>query len=76
MESNGRSLAKAISYRLLGSIGTALIFYMLTGKAGLSVGAGGLDIVLKLALYFVHERIWNSIAFGRPKSLTSPEYEI
>ena len=52
---------------------TAFIFYVLTGKLTLSLGAGGLDMVVKLALYFVHERIWNHITFGRPKP---PEYEI
>jgi uncharacterized membrane protein len=73
MDSNSRSLAKAISYRLLGSLATAFIFYILTDKLTLSLGAGGLDMVVKLALYFVHERIWNHIGFGRPKP---PEYEI
>jgi adenylylsulfate kinase len=73
MDSHTRSLAKAISYRLLGSLTTALIFFLLTGKSALSIGAGALDMVLKLALYFVHERVWNHIGFGRAKP---PEYEI
>ena len=53
---------------------TALIFYTLTGKASLSLGAGALDMVLKIGVYFVHERIWNHINFGR--STKAPEYEI
>lgn len=73
MDSHTRSLAKAISYRLLGSLATAFIFFVLTGKIGLSVGAGALDMIVKLALYFIHERIWNHIGFGRAKP---PEYEI
>jgi adenylylsulfate kinase len=73
MDSHTRSLAKAISYRLLGSLATAFIFFALTGKPALSIGAGALDMVVKLALYFVHERIWNHIGFGRAKP---PEYEI
>jgi uncharacterized membrane protein len=73
MDSHTRSLAKAVSYRLLGSLATALIFFLLTGKPALAMGAGGLDMVVKLALYFVHERIWNHIGFGRAKP---PEYEI
>ncbi len=73
MESHARSLAKAISYRILGSMATALIFYVLSGKASLSIGAGALDMVVKIGLYFVHERMWNHIPFGRPKP---PEYEI
>ena len=74
VESNYRSIAKAVSYRILGSTTTALIFYVLTGKASLSIGAGALDMVLKIGAYFIHERIWNHINFGR--STKAPEYEI
>ena len=73
MESNSRSLAKAISYRLLGSTGTALVVLLLSGNLKISLGAGALDMIVKIALYFLHERIWNHITYGRPKR---PEYEI
>lgn len=73
MDTNTRSIAKAVSYRILGSAVTGLIVFALTGKGGLSVGAGALDIVLKIGAYFVHERIWDRIDFGRAKP---PEYEI
>jgi uncharacterized membrane protein len=73
MESSSRSLAKAVSYRILGSTGTALIVLIFSGNLKLSLGAGALDMVLKISLYFVHERIWNYIPYGRPKR---PEYEI
>ena len=53
----------------------ALSFIVLvwTGKPGLSFGVGLLDMLAKIGLYFLHERIWNHISFGRPKP---PEYEI
>lgn len=73
METHSRSIAKAISYRLLGSLSTAAIFYVFTGSPKLSLGAGALDMIVKMFLYFIHERIWNHINFGRPKA---PEYEI
>jgi adenylylsulfate kinase len=73
MESTSRSFAKALSYRILGSATTALVCYLLAGKAGLSMGAGALDMVAKIGLYFLHERVWNYVAFGRDKR---PEYEI
>ena len=73
MESHTRSLAKAVSYRLLGSAATALIVLGFTGKPAISVGVGALDMVVKIGLYFLHERLWNHISFGRPKP---PEYEI
>ncbi len=73
MESKSRSIAKAVSYRLLGSATTALVVYLLSRKLALSADIGVLDLVLKIGLYFLHERIWNHIHFGRPKP---PEYEI
>jgi uncharacterized membrane protein len=73
MESSSRSLAKAVSYRVLGSTGTALVVLLLSGNLKISLGAGALDMLVKIALYFLHERIWNYIPYGRPKR---PEYEI
>ena len=76
VESHYRSIVKAFSYRILGSTTTALIFFALTGKGSLSLGAGALDMVLKIGAYFLHERIWNHINFGRSTSTKAPEYEI
>ena len=74
MDTNARSIAKAVSYRILGSAVTGIIFYLLTGKGGLSLGAGALDMVVKIGAYFVHERIWDKIEYGRKAK--APEYEI
>lgn len=73
MESTSRSIAKAVSYRLLGSATTGLILYVLTNRGTLSLIGGAMDVVIKIGAYFVHERIWNHINFGRGKP---PEYEI
>jgi adenylylsulfate kinase len=73
MESKSRSIAKAVSYRVLGSTTTALVCFLLTRKVALSADLGILDMVLKIGLYFVHERLWNHLSFGRSKR---PEYEI
>lgn len=72
-ETNARSIAKAITYRVLGSSSTAAIVFFFSHKLSLSLGVGVLDSVVKIAMYFVHERVWNYIDFGRPKP---PEYEI
>jgi adenylylsulfate kinase len=73
MESHTRSLAKAVSYRLLGSGITAVIVLIWTGRPGISFGIGLFDMVAKIGLYFLHERVWNHINFGKIKP---PEYEI
>ena len=72
-ESHARSIAKAVSYRVLGSTSTAAIVFVFSHKLPLSLGVGILDVIVKIAMYFLHERIWNYIDFGRHKP---PEYEI
>lgn len=73
MESKSRSIAKAVSYRVLGSATTAVVCFVLTRRLALSADVGLLDMVLKIGLYFLHERLWNHISFGRSKQ---PDYEI
>lgn len=64
-ESNLRSVIKAISYRVLGSAATGLLVLVFTGKWGVAAAVGGLEALAKLVLYFVHERIWDKLRFGR-----------
>jgi len=73
MEPRSRSLAKAVSYRVLGSISTAGLVFLFTGDSKVSASAGILDSVVKIVLYFLHERLWQFIPYGRGKA---PEYEI
>lgn len=73
MDSQSRSLVKAVSYRMLGSIATAGLFLLVTGNAKISLGAGLLDCFAKIALYFLHERLWDRISYGRAKRT---EFEI
>lgn len=64
-ESNGRSIIKTISWRLLATITTAAIVYAFTGKLNIALAVGGIEVVLKLLLYYFHERIWNKIPYGK-----------
>ena len=73
MDSRRRSVAKAISYRILASIATALIAWALTGRFTVGLQIGAIDGVVKLFGYFLHERLWARIKYGTPKA---PEYEI
>lgn len=64
METNKRSLAKAISYRVVGSIFTFLIAWALTGDAIISSAVGVADLIVKTLLFYAHERAWNLIKWG------------
>jgi adenylylsulfate kinase len=60
-----RSLFKAISWRLSGTLATMLIVFILTGRITIAAIAGGSEIVVKFFLYFIHERVWDKVNVGR-----------
>ena len=62
-----RSLLKAISWRATGTIDTILISFLVTGRVKLAVSIGVVELFTKIGLYYVHERVWNSIGYGRRK---------
>ncbi|MGC8822990.1 MAG: DUF2061 domain-containing protein [Bacteroidales bacterium] len=65
MENKKRSIIKAISWRLLGTIDTMIISWLITGKFVLAISIGGTELLTKTLLYYAHERVWNRIKFGR-----------
>jgi uncharacterized membrane protein len=73
VDTHSRSFIKAVTYRVFGSLTTAGIVFFYNGSAKVAVGAGALDAVSKIVLYFLHERAWSYVPYGRPKT---PEYEI
>jgi len=64
-ESRSRSILKAISWRTLATITTAVIVFVFTGKIALALTVGLLEVFAKMALYFVHERVWQKLHFGK-----------
>jgi uncharacterized membrane protein len=74
MESTRRSVAKALSWRLLATAITTALVYAITGKGDFAAGIGLADTSIKLFIYFGHERLWNRIPYGRKDE--QPEYFI
>ena len=66
-ETHLRSVAKAFSWRFLATFITATIVWILTGEAKFALKVGLLDTTIKLLIYFIHERIWLRIPFGKKK---------
>jgi len=66
-----RSLIKAVSWRLVGSLDTFMLSLLVTGKARYAVSIAGAEAFTKIGLYYVHERIWRRVRWGRLE--TSPE---
>ena len=64
-EKHSRSVVKAISWRVTGTIDTIVVSFLVTGKITLALSIGFVELFTKIGLYYAHERIWNRISFGR-----------
>jgi bifunctional enzyme CysN/CysC len=64
-ETHGRSVAKAISWRATGSLDTFVVAAVITGSLTSAGGVALAEILTKTVLYYVHERVWALIAWGR-----------
>lgn len=61
MDTNKRSIVKALTWRALATLATFIIAYTLTGDITAATGIASVQIFVNLFLYYVHERIWNRI---------------
>jgi uncharacterized membrane protein len=66
-EKHYRSLVKALSWRVTGTMDTFVISYLITGQASWALKISGVELFTKIFLYYVHERIWTRISFGKVK---------
>jgi uncharacterized membrane protein len=67
-ESPSRTLAKTISWRIVASATTFIIFYLTAGgKVAIQIisAAIGIEVVAKMIIYYLHERAWAHIHWGR-----------
>ena len=64
-----KSLLKAISWRVLGTLDTMIISYIVTGKISLAFTIGSVEVFTKTILYYFHERIWAHIHRIKVKGL-------
>ncbi len=64
-ESKLRSIIKSLSWRLLATLTTILIVYIFVGDTKVAFSIGGIEVFLKMLVYFFHERLWEKIRFGR-----------
>jgi len=66
--SHKRHIAKTISWRLVGSLDTLLLGWILTGSFKLGAAIGGAEIFSKLLLYYLHERVWYQVRIFNTKT--------
>jgi len=59
-----RSILKAISWRIIGTLDTMALGWIITGSPLMGLKIGGLELITKFVLYYFHERIWLQSKFG------------
>ena len=65
MVSRKRHILKTISWRIIGTLDTMILSWIITGSLKIGVAIGGVEVITKMILYYFHERIWYKISkFG------------
>lgn len=63
-----RSFIKSLSYRVFGTLTSFAVVYVITGKGSLATLIAFWETVVKVGVYYYHERVWDKISWGRLKS--------
>ena len=65
--SKARSILKTISWRIVGTLDTMALGWIITGSPLVGLKIGGLELITKFVLYYIHERIWLKSKYGIKK---------
>jgi len=68
-ESHLRSILKGCSWRIVASATTVLIAYTITGDTTMAFQIGGVEAVLKIVFFYLHERAWLALPRGTIRHL-------
>ncbi len=64
-ETHSRSILKSITWRVLATLTTMILVFIFTGDLVVSLGVGVLEAIFKIIIYYLHERTWDKIRWGR-----------
>ena len=65
VDTQKRTLAKTMTWRITASLTTFIIAWILTGDLLIGVSIGSIEAITKFFLYYFHERIWNNIDWAK-----------
>jgi uncharacterized membrane protein len=71
-EAHSRSFAKAVSWRVLGSIDTFVLSWFFTSSVKAAGAIASTEVLTKMVLYYFHERAWSAIGWGMKDEGVSP----
>jgi uncharacterized membrane protein len=64
IENRKKHIFKTISWRIIGTLDTLLLSWLITGQLKLGLLLSGFEIITKMALYYMHERVWFASNWG------------
>jgi uncharacterized membrane protein len=64
-DGHARALVKAVTWRFIGSLDTFILSLLVTGKLHYAVSIASIEALTKIALYYLHERGWRLVPWGR-----------
>lgn len=64
LESRKRHIAKTVTWRLVGTVDTMTLAWIVTGNPLTGLKIGFAEVVTKMILYYFHERVWYKVNFG------------
>ncbi len=59
-----RHLFKAITWRMIGTLDTLFLGWIISGSFRVGAAIGGAEVITKMVLYYMHERLWYRVPFG------------
>lgn len=65
LETHGRSILKALTWKLIATALTFIVLYRETGDFRHAAKFSGTIFVVGLILYYIHERLWNNVHWGK-----------
>lgn len=60
-----RSFTKSLSYRIFGTVTSWAVVFVITGKGSLATLVAFWETIIKIGVYYWHERIWDKVPWGR-----------
>ena len=67
--SKKRHIAKTITWRVVGTVETIVLGWIISGDPTIGLSVGAAELVTKMVLYYFHERAWYSSNYGVTKKV-------
>jgi len=68
-ESHMRSVLKALSWRIVATVATFAIAYIVTHDPATAGKIAAVEVIAKLVIYYLHERAWQSVPLGSVRKI-------